>query len=120
MFRTDCDNREDVVAESKGLDGRSGREASVEYRYDDETDHWLANIDYTRTITIPLLQNLGKIKLPFLCEHHRNQSPTLAAEIHTLLDNYPRPWEDRKLLGYSGVTRRCAYCPTEFIIMIIC
>lgn len=45
MLRVDCDNIEDVDAESKGLDGRSGWEAIVQYRYDDETDNWLANID---------------------------------------------------------------------------
>jgi len=96
-----------------------GWHADVKFRFDEETEHWLVLIDYTRDVTIPLLQNYSQIGLPFLCEHHGHQSARLNRELQTILDNYPRPWEDHDIPIYCGTSRRCAYCPTEFTIMLL-
>lgn len=91
----------------------------LKFKNDEETGHWLAQIVYSQDVTIPMLQKfdkIDKIKLPSLCKHHDDQSVTLSAEIKTLMDEYPRPWEDRKAHLYYGEFRRCGYCPTELSI----
>lgn len=98
-----------------------GWKHEFKFHIDDDVDHWLVEVIYTRDLTMPLLQDPSSIDLPFLCLHHGNNSTDLFKEVKKVVDSHDRPWhvelsrsgwEDQ----YEGDVSRCAYCPTEFAV----
>lgn len=99
---------------------RSEWNETVRFKLDTCTDHWIAEVLYTRPLTVPLLQDCSKIELPMLCDYHEYDSPSLFQEVQNIIKNHPRPWDRTARLGpedeYRGAITRCAYCPTEFTV----
>lgn len=48
---------------------------------------------YTSFVNMPMLQDVGAISLPTVCEHCED-APQLRREFNMLINQLPRPWED--------------------------